>query len=539
MKILPYGSKSKTCKGVYIGTIMYGDHVTNAAIYVVKDNVETLLSGKVCEELQIIKFLDNQRVNHLQMEEEEEETIHQKSLREKFPELFKGIGLLKNHQVKFHVDPTVKPIVQSQRPIPFHLRSKFNKAIDELVTQDLVEEHSGPSPWVCNPVLTPKDDGSLRATLDMRGSNTAIIENKTPITRPEEIRAEMFPYKIFSKLDFRSAFHQLELDEESRLLTVFYAGNKLLKFKRLVMGATPATGELANALRPLTCNLKNVHILQDDIIVGGRNQEDHDKALWKLCEVIQESGMTLNLKKCIISKRQIPWWGMIITDQGIKPDPAKIKALKHITPPKDKDELKSLLCMIQSHKDFIPRLSQKTSHMRKLIKKHARFIWDNKCQAEFEKLKHELKEETLLRHFDPSKKSFMFVDAHITGISAILCQGENIEDALPVAYASRATTDVESRYPQLDLESLAIDFALRRYRLYIAGGPTSTVITDHKPLEAIFRNNRSGSIRTERIKMRHQDVKFNVIWRDGKSNPADYLSRHAIPVKHISKEGGK
>ena len=76
---------------------------------------------------------------------------------------------------------------------------------------------------------------------------------------------------------------------------------------------------------------------------------------------------------------------MIITDQGIKPDPAKIIALKHITPPKDKDELKSLLCMIQSHKDFIPRLSQKTSHMRKLIKKHARFIWDNKCQAEFEK----------------------------------------------------------------------------------------------------------------------------------------------------------
>ena len=97
---------------MYTGIIMYGNHVTNAAIYVVQDNVETLLSGEVCEELQIIKFLDDQRVNHLQVDEEEEEKIHQKSLREKFPELFKGIGLLKNHQVKFHVDPTVKPIVQ-------------------------------------------------------------------------------------------------------------------------------------------------------------------------------------------------------------------------------------------------------------------------------------------------------------------------------------------------------------------------------------------------------------------------------------------
>ena len=145
----------------------------------------------------------------------------------------------------------------------------------------------------------------------------------------------------------------------------------------------------------------------------------------------------------------------------------------------------------------------------------------------------ELKEDTLLRHFDPKKPTFIFVDAHRSGISAILAQGDSVESATPVAYASRATTAVEIRYPQLDIEALSVDYGLRRFRFYLAGGPNTVVVTDHKPLEAIFRNSRSGSIRTERIKLRHQDIKYEVKWRSGKENPADYLSRHATPRVNV------
>ena len=80
-------------------------------------------------------------------------------------------------------------------------------------------------------------------------------------------------------------------------------------------------------------------------------------------------------------------------------------------------------------------------------------------------------------------------------------QGSSLEDAKPVAFASRATTPVEFRYPQLDLEALAFDFTLRRFRYYIVGGPEVPVITDHKPLVSIFSNIRKGSVRSNHIKL--------------------------------------
>ena len=106
-----------------------------------------------------------------------------------------------------------------------------------------------------------------------------------------------------------------------------------------------------------------------------------------------------------------------------------------------------------------------------------------------------------------------------------------METARPVAVASRTTTPAETRYPQLDLEALGLDFALRRFRNYIVGAPTTiNVVTDHKPLCSVYNGNHQGSIRTQRIKQRHQDIRFCVHYQPGKSNQADFLSRNGQPI---------
>ena len=403
--------------------------------------------------------------------------------------------------------------------------------------QGIIEEHTGPAPWVSNPVLAPKDNGDIRITIDMRQANKAIRPTNIPIPKPDDIKAQLSGNKIFSKLDFRSAFHQLELEEDSRLLTVFHGDGRLMRYNRLTMGSTPASGELTKALRPLFQHIKGAHIIHDDLIVAGTDDADHDTTLHQVCATIVESGMSLNLEKTIIGKEQIPWWGLIITGDGIMPDPQKVSALKHASPPKSKEELLSFLCMIQANKDFIPNLARKTVHLRQLTKKHQRFVWDKHCKKEFDTLKEEFRKDTLLRHFDPNLQTYIRVDAHKTGLSAILMQGPDEESAKPIAFASRATTPVESRYPQLDLEALAIDFGLRRFRFYLVGGPNAAVvITDHKPLESIFKNVRLGSVRTERIKLRHQDILYKIVWRNGKSNIADYLSRHSTPRRYLPKQ---
>ena len=102
-----------------------------------------------------------------------------------------------------------------------------------------------------------------------------------------------------------------------------------------------------------------------------------------------------------------------------------------------------------------------------------------------------------------------------------------------VSCVSRATTPVERRYNQLDLEALAIDFGLRRFRQYLVGGPQSTVVTDHKPLVSIFKDIRRGSVRTDRIKLRHQDINYTVVYQPGRTNRADFLSRHATSWKSV------
>ena len=533
MRIKPYGSRTQKCIGQFTGTVTFNNSVANTIIYILERNVETLLSGPVCEELSIIKV--NNDVNRVLEEPSNNKGDEKKgTLMQEFPDLFKGIGTLKNHKVKFFVDESIAPVAQPPRPIPFHLREKMMKELRNMEDNDIIEPHHGPAPWVSNLVLAPKDNGSIRITVDMRACNKAIRKTHIPIPRPEEISSRMAGYQVFSKMDMRSAFHQLEIEEESRILTVFHAGDRLMRYKRLTMGCSPSSGELNKALRPLFQDLENVHVIQDDIIVAGRDQQEHDQALRRVCQTMMEAGMTFNPDKCIISQSKIPWWGVMISSRGLSPDPEKVKSLRQMSPPKSKDEARSFLCMINSNKDFITNLSRKTTFMRKLLKKNTIFRWTEECQKEFETLRKEFSEEIMLEHFNPQLKTHIQVDAHVSGLSAILMQEHNNTKRI-VSTASRATTPTEARYPQLDLEALAVDFGLRRFRFYVAGAKV-TIITDHKPLESIFKNMRIGSIRTERIKLRHQDLDYTVRWEKGLENRADYLSRHALPLECITKE---
>ena len=85
-----------------------------------------------------------------------------------------------------------------------------------------------------------------------------------------------------------------------------------------------------------------------------------------------------------------------------------------------------------------------------------------------------------------------------------------------------------------------MDFALRRFRQYVVGSPRNVVVvSDHKPLCNIFNGNRKGSIRTERIKLYHQDIRFVLMYQEGKLNQSDYLSRHAKPLSKLCSDEQK
>ena len=93
----------------------------------------------------------------------------------------------------------------------------------------IIEEHTGPAPWISNPVLAPKGNRGIGITVDMREANKAILStNATP--KSEDIWASLSGCKYSSKPDFKSAFHQIEIAQESQYITVFHAGNHLMRY---------------------------------------------------------------------------------------------------------------------------------------------------------------------------------------------------------------------------------------------------------------------------------------------------------------------
>lgn len=429
----------------------------------------------------------------------------------RFRSVFEGVGLLKGHEVELHLVDNPRPVACPPRYIPFHLEVKVHHEIDQMLKDDIIETHHGPAPWV---------------------SNVQVAH--IPIPTIDSIKAGLVGCKVFSKLDFRSSFHQLSLSDSSKLLTVFRVGESLYHFKRLPMGVKPASGEFMKAIRNNFSDIVGLHAVHDDIIIAGKTKETHDASLKCFLERLRETGMTLNPDKCIFGKQQIPFWGMIVSGKGIRPDPEKVKNLREAPKPRNKDDLVSFLCMARSNAAFIPFIARETTHLRELTTKHAKFRWTRVHQREFDNLRRALHESACLTFFDVNLPTFLLVDAHRDGLCAMLCQGEDIEHLSTVAISSRATTDVEKRYPQIDLEAMAINHGLTKMKIYLVGNPCVTIVTDHKPLIPIFRGTRPGSVRTERIILRHQDIAYKIVWRAGKSNPADFFSRHATPLNELS-----
>ena len=209
--------------------------------HIISGSCEPILAGNSALQLGIIKFstqpdtfqpilmIDSIRKGKLQ------------EIIARYLENFTGLGKLKNHQVKLHIDENIKPVNVPPRSMPYHLKDRAQDAINEMIKLGVIEEHPQDEPalWVSNAVLAPKNDGSIRITLDARNVNKAILSTNHPIPKHEDIKAKLSGCTIFSKMDFKSEFWQIELQSESRHLTLFHANDRLYRYKRRLWESNP------------------------------------------------------------------------------------------------------------------------------------------------------------------------------------------------------------------------------------------------------------------------------------------------------------
>ena len=113
----------------------------------------------------------------------------------KYKACFEGVGKVTDYQVKIHLNKEVNPAAQHPRRVPFSLREQVESKFHEL------------------------DD--IRLCVDMRRANEAIVRERHPIPTVDEVLQDMTQSSVFSKLDLKWGYHQLELSEESRDIITF------------------------------------------------------------------------------------------------------------------------------------------------------------------------------------------------------------------------------------------------------------------------------------------------------------------------------
>jgi len=214
--------------------------------------------------------------------------------------------------------------------------------------------------------------------------------------------------------------------------------------------------------------------------------------------------------------------GHVLTNDGLKPDPEKVKSIKDMPIPEDKKGMKRFLGTVNYLSKFIPNLSQVAVPLRELTKDGTNFVMSTLAVEAVEKLKNMISEDVELRYFDVKKPVVIECDASYSGLGAVMMQ-----DNKPVSYASRTLTETERKYHPIELECLSVLFACTKFDQYIYGKQDVKVYSDHQPLQSIFKKEMDKSpLRLQKMLLTLQRYGFDLQYRPGSDQIiADMLSR--------------
>ena len=487
----------------------------NLEFFIVESNTQAILGLSSCIKLKVIKKIESVSSDNYFNE-----------ITTKYSDVFTGIGCLsKPYSIK--LKENVRPVVHPTRRVALPLLPKLKHSLVELEKQNIIKKVEEATDWVNALVITKKPNGSLRICLDPKDLNENIQREQCLIPTIDEITSKMTGATIFSTLDATCGFYQVVLDEASSDLCVFGTPFGRYKFLRLPYGIKSAPEVFQQRFREVFRNCEGTEIYIDDLIVWGKDQQEHDLRLKQVMETAKINNVKFNKEKCHFGKSSIKYMGHIISKEGVSPDESKIEAIKNLTIPTCKEDVQRVLGMLTYVSKFIPNFSCKSEPLRSLLKKDTLFTWGPLQQKSFDTLKSVLSTSSVLQFFDVNKDTVVSVDSSKSGVCTVLLQNN-----LPCAYASKALTQAQERYAQIEKEMAAICFGLNRFHEYIFSKRVR-VETDHQPLITILKKplNKCPA-RLQRMLLQVQKYDIEVCYRPGKQLViADALSRAYINDK--------
>ena len=224
-------------------------------------------------------------------------------------------------------------------------------------------------------------------------------------------------------------------------------------------GISTAPEEFQRRLSTALEGLKGVSVVADDILIYGKDRGEHDENLRKFFKRASKCELKLNKKKCRFHMTELPYIGHVLTSEGVKPDPKKVSAIKDMEAPRISEDVRRFLGHVNYMAKFMPNLSAESEPLRRLLNlPDNEFCWGIDQRNAYETLKLMLTSDKLLQYYYSRKPVVIQTDASTAGLGAVLMQEDK-----PVAYASRSLTKSESNYAPIELECLAIVFAMNKF----------------------------------------------------------------------------
>ena len=160
-----------------------------------------------------------------------------------------------------------------------------------------------------------------------------------------------------SIIDASLGYDNLKLDKQSSYLTTFACPFGRYRYKRLPFRAMPAGDMFQSKIDKIFNDMPNVFGIADDILVKGYNKDgtDHDEAVYKVLKWCQDVNLKLNKAKCHFRCMSVPFFGEVVSRQGVQPNPQKVRALTEMPVPQNKKELQAFLGIITYLNKFFSR----------------------------------------------------------------------------------------------------------------------------------------------------------------------------------------
>ncbi|GFT99791.1 retrovirus-related Pol polyprotein from transposon 17.6 [Trichonephila clavipes] len=184
--------------------------------------------------------------------------------------------------------------------------------------------------------------------------------------------------------------------------------------------------------------------------------------------VVLEAGLKLNSKKCRFAAQEVKILGHLVSSNGVRPDPDKIKAVRNFPTPKNIHDIRRFLGLCSYFRRFIKGFCYLAEPLQSLLKSGVEFHWGPEEVEAFHSLKKVLTSDPVLGMYDERASTEIHTDASGYGIGAVLVQIQNNVEKV-IAYASRTLTKAEKNYSTTESECLAIVWATNKFRPYIFG----------------------------------------------------------------------